>query len=151
MTNLNWSTMEYEEKERTPDWYWALGIIVLAGSVTSIILHDYFFAVLLILGGLCLAMFANKKPGVINYEMNAKGIQINTHLYEYKKIKSFFVQTEGKPMLFLRTSRLFVPMLSTSLDTVNPEIVKNYFLENNVPEEEMKEHYSEKIIERLGL
>ena len=100
MTNLNWSTMEYEYKERSTDWYWALGIIILAGSITSIILHNYFFAILLILGGGCIIMFSIKKPEMVIYELNEKGLKINNQLYEFIKIKSFFVRMDEKPVLF---------------------------------------------------
>lgn len=39
---IEWSALEYEDKERGSDWYFALGIIVVAGSVASIILEIIF-------------------------------------------------------------------------------------------------------------
>jgi len=151
MTNLKWSTMEYEEKERSTDWYWALGIIVVASSIASIIFHNYFFAILLILGGGCFIMFSIKKPEVINFEMNDKGIQINHSLYEYNNIRSFFVRDGEKPALFLKTKKVYTPFISASINSVSVESIRNNFLEKNVPEEEMKENLAEKLMERLGL
>jgi hypothetical protein len=57
---LSWSAPEYEEKERSRDWFWALGIIVATSSIAAIIFNDYFFAVLLILSGILLGFFAVK-------------------------------------------------------------------------------------------
>lgn len=151
MNSISWSAFEYEEKERTTDWFWALGIIVVAGSIASILFGDYFFAILLILGGISLGFFAVRKPELIHYELGERGLTIKNQLYPYKKIKSFFVRTETAPALFIKTSRLFMPIIVIYLDEVYPERVKAVFISKEVPEEEMKEHISEKIIERLDL
>jgi hypothetical protein len=45
---LSWSALEYEEKIRSSDWFWALGIIVVTSSVAAIIFGNYFFATLLV-------------------------------------------------------------------------------------------------------
>ncbi len=151
MEPLKWSAIEYEEKERGTDWYWALGIIVVAGSIASIIFGNYFFALLLVLGGFCFVMFSFKKPEMINYSLSEKGLQIKSQLYPYKNIKSFFVRTEHQPILLIKTAGIFMPILSVPLDGIYPEDVKEIMLHNEIPEEEMKEHFSEKIIDRLGL
>ena len=64
---LNWSALEYEEKTRSPDWFWALGIIVVTSSIAAIIFGNYFFATLLVLSGLLLGFFAVKKPDMVHY------------------------------------------------------------------------------------
>ena len=81
MENLNWSALEYEEKERSNDWFWAFGIIIVAGSIASIIFANYFFAILLIIGGILLAFFSIKKPENVSYELNEKAISfIQTYM-----------------------------------------------------------------------
>ena len=37
MEKLEWSALEYEEKERSRDWFWALGIIVATTKTTTAI------------------------------------------------------------------------------------------------------------------
>ena len=39
---LEWTALEYEEKERGNDWFWALGVIILASAITSFIYTNYF-------------------------------------------------------------------------------------------------------------
>ena len=151
MENLNWTAYEYEETKRSTDWFWALGIIVVCSSVASIIFGNYFLGILLILSGLSFAMLAIKKPEEIHYQLNKDGLQIKDQLYLYKEIKSFFVREIGKPVFFIKSNRIFLPMISIPLEGVSPRIVKNIMLAKNVPEEEMQEHFSEKIIESLGL
>jgi len=60
MEKLEWSALEYEERERGNDWFLALGIIVAASSVAATIYSNYFFATLLVLSGLLLGSFAIK-------------------------------------------------------------------------------------------
>ena len=148
--NIKWQALEHEDKEHSTDWFWALGVIVIAGSIAAIIFADYFFAMILVLGGIMLGYFATKKPEMVNYELNEKGLKINNELYPYKNMKSFWVQTEIKPILFLKLNRIIMHIISMPIEIQNAEETKTTMLENNITEEEMKEHVSEKIMETLG-
>ncbi|MFA6077182.1 MAG: hypothetical protein WC735_03875 [Candidatus Paceibacterota bacterium] len=150
MDKLEWSALEYEEKERSADWFWALGVIVVTSSVASIIYGNYFFATLLFISGLLLGFFAIKKPDLISYELNNQGLKIRNHLYLYENIKSFWVQTGVKPTLFIRSERVFMPAISMPIDDDKAEDIRSIMLFKNVSEEEMKEHPSSKIMESLG-
>jgi len=156
MEKLQWSALEYEEKERSVDWFWALGIIVVTSSVAAIIYGNYFFAVLLILSGVLLGFFAIKKPDVVRYELNNQGLKIRNQLYPYENIKSFWVQidptgeTKLKPILFIKSERVFMPIISIPIDQNMAEDIRSMMLSKNIPEEEMKEHPSLKIMESLG-
>ena len=148
---IEWTALEYEEKERGNDWFWALGIIIVASSVTSFIYENYFFGVFLILSGILLVTFAIKKPDLVFYELNEKGLKIRNRLYPYKNIKSFWVEKdEEKPTLFINTERMFMPIISMPIKENMAEEIRNLFLSADVKEEEMKEHASEKIMDSLG-
>ena len=148
---LEWTALEYEEKERGNDWFWALGIIVVAGSVASFIYGDFFFGLLLIIGGIMLVTFAIKKPDLVFYELNNKGLKIKNRLFPYENIKSFWVKKDPeKPVLFINSERLFMPIISMNIKINIAEEIRDFMLKAKVPEEEMKEHISEKIMESLG-
>ena len=156
---LSWTVLEYEEKDRSPDWFWALGIIVVTSSIAAIIFGNYFFAVLLILSGLLLGFFAIKKPDTVTYELNARGLKIRNRLYPYENIKSFWVQLDMKretnqeilkPILFIHSERVFMPILSIPIYEELAQDIHSIMLSQNVAEVEMKEHPSEKIMEVLG-
>jgi hypothetical protein len=155
MEKLQWSALEYEEKERSHDWFWALGIIVVTSSIAAIIYGNYFFAVLLILSGVLLGFFAIKKPDVVFYELNEKGLQAKNRLYPYDNIKSFWVQRtdeelKHRPTLFIKSQRVFMPVISIPIDMSLAAQIRSMMLQKNVTEEEMKEHVSEKIMDSLG-
>ena len=150
LKKLSWSAPEYEEREHSADWFWALGIIIIASSGASLIYENYFFAALLILSGVLLGFFAMKKPDMVEYELNEKGLKINNQLYAYDSIKAFFVKIENKPTLFIKSERMFMPVISIPIDNNMAEEIHTLFLEKNISEEEMREHPSEKIMEVLG-
>ena len=160
MQKLEWSALEYEEKERSQDWFWALGVIVVAGSLASIIYNNYFFAALIIISGILLGFFAVKKPEVISYELNDKGLKIRTRLYPYENIKSFWIQLsvptrepgekDLKPIFFIKSERLFMPIISIPIDNNFAEEIHFIMSEKSILEEEMTEHAFSQIMESLG-
>ncbi len=147
---LTWSELEYEDRERSRDWFWALGIIVVTSSVASIIFGDYFFAALLILSGVLLGFFAIRKPEMVEYELNGDGLKIANNIHLYKDIKSFWVQTKDKPLLFIHSDRIFMPVMVVPIQWNMAEDIHSIMLSQNILEKEMKEHPSEKIMEFLG-
>ena len=147
---ITWSALEYEEKEHNIDWFWALGVVVVAGSVTSIIFKNYFFAVLLVLGGVMMGFFSIKKPETISYELNDKGLKIKTRLYPYQNIRSFWVEREKEPKIFIHSKRIIMPVSSMPIDPSLSDKIRNKMLSNNVKEEKMTEHISEKIMDSIG-
>jgi hypothetical protein len=153
---LTWSAPEYEEKERSNDWFWALGVIVVTGSTASIIFGNYFFAVLLILSGLLLGFFAVKKPDMIAYELGPEGLRAKNRLYPYESIKAFWVQADFspapvlKPMLFIHSERAFLPIISLPIPLQMAQKIHEVFSAHEIAEVEMEEHISDKIMEALG-
>lgn len=163
MEKLEWSALEYEEKEQSPDWFWALGVIVVTSCATAIIYGNYFFAVLLLLGGVLLGFFARKKPDIVSYELNEKGLKIRDRLYPYENIKSFWVQRAHlqrtdipnveimvKPTLFFKSERFFMPIISVPIESNFTDEIRSIMILKKVEEEEMKDHPSLKIMEYLG-
>lgn len=157
---LVWSALEYEEHDRSPDWFWALGIIVVTSSIASIIFENYFFAVLLLLSGVLLGFFATKKPEMVTYELDEKGFKIHNQIYPYENIKSFYVQLDNtndannpaylKPLFFIHTERAFMPIITIPINEALANDIHSVMTTKNIKEEEMKEHASEKIMEALG-
>lgn len=147
---LEWSALEYEERERNSDWYWALGVVIVASSLASIIYNNYFFAALLVLSGILLGFFAIKKPDVVHYELSEQGLRIRSALYPYQNIKSFWVQVGSRPTLFIKSGRIFLPIISIPIPEEHAEEIHNIFVHQNIPEEEMHEHPAEKIMDALG-
>ncbi len=156
MDKLEWSALEYEDRERSSDWFLALGIIIVCSVIAAIIFGNYFFAALLFLSGVLLGFFAVKKPDTVFYELNSKGLKIRNQTFPYDSIKSFWVQVDSTgenklaPMLFIKTERMFMPIMGIPIEEAAAEDIRDIMLSKDVPEEEMAEHASQKIMEALG-
>lgn len=150
MDNLEWSAPEYMEKEHSQDWFWALGVIVVCGSIASMIYRDYFFAGLLVLGGILLGFFAIKKPEMVEYELSNRGLRIDKRVFPYDSLKSFYVRLHPEPTLLIHSQRFFMPVIAIPLGEEFAEEVREVMLAHNVPEEKLTEHSTEKIMDSLG-
>lgn len=156
MESIEWSALEYEEKNRERSWFWALGVIVCTSSAAAFLYGNYFFGSFLILGGGMLGYLAIRKPDLVFYKLSQKGFHIGNNLYPYENIRSFWVQREAhgalelRPLLFLHTERFFLPVVVAPIEDAMGDRIRDFLLDKNIAEEEMKEHISEKIMEALG-
>ena len=151
-TVLRWQAFEYIHREKTPDWYWAVGIIAVAIAVTAVLLSDVLFAILILLGAFSLALFAGREPLLVSFEINQKGIAINDLLYPYGTLDSFWVNdlpTEHTPKLLLKSKKVLVPHIVIPIENISPEEIRE-FLISKIKEEEQHEPPSQKLMEHLG-
>ena len=154
LEKLEWTALEYEEKEKSQDWFWALGITIFAASAAALIYGNYFFAALIVLGGVLLGFMAVKKPDTIHYELNHKGLKIESHIYLYENIKSFWIEMSEYPKLFIRTERVFMPVIAVPIGNIlgraSAEEIYESMIGQGIPEEEMREHPATHIMEFFG-
>ncbi len=148
-----WDGSEYDHLEKSVDWYWGLGIVVVTISVIAIISGNYLLAVLLILGGIMLGFYANDKPIPAHIELSERGIKINADLFIYASIKSFWVYKDhrNRDRLVIVTGGKILPI---RVVTLSPDIpatdVRNYLL-NFLAEKETKPSMIDLIAETVGL
>lgn len=147
-----WQALEYEHKEKTPDWYWAVGVIALSISIASIIYNNYLFAIFIILATITLIMFRLRKPEEFTVEINKKGVKIKDDFFPYKILKAFWIdQTDpSQKKLILHSEKPLMPMIILSVGDHMEEEIKIKLSEHQIKEEEMREPVSHKIMEYLG-
>ena len=148
-----WQTYAFQYKKKTADWFWAVGIICLAIAIISTIYGDPLFALFIIMVGGLLIMTGNKKPDVLEIKLNDKGIEINSILYPFQNIKTFWVEDNKNsfPKLILRIERVINPMMILPIETdyIEPNTIRDHLL-NFVPEDKAIEPISHKIMDYLG-
>lgn len=148
---ISWQALEYKQKEKTVDWYWAVGIISLAIVVISIFTHNIFFAVLVILSTGILLSFSINKPKNITITIDQKGISVNKEMYPFINLESFWVESvhaEDEKIL-LKSKKLMMPLITIPLEEHHHLDVREFLLQY-LKEEEMHEPLSNKIMEKLG-
>ncbi len=151
-TEFSWDTLEYEQREKSTDWYWALGILIVIGAVIAFITKNFLFGVLILLGGFLIGLFAGKENPAISVEISTRGIQINNQLMDYTIITAFWMyrNPSGIRKLILKTKRNFTPIISIPIpDDIKATDLRE-FLIKMVPEQEIQESAIDILMERIG-
>lgn len=151
MEPVRFKAHEYAHQPKRPDWFWALGIIAVAGAATSLIFGNFLFALLILVGAFVVSIFAHKQPAEFDFEISEKGISVGNNRYPYQTLESFWVSevNPDKPLLIVESKRLFMPHITIPLTTTNPKAVRT-FLAKHLKEEEHDNSLSEQIAEWLG-
>src|SRR3989344_4729669 len=128
---FRWSAYEHDHIVRGGDWYWALGIVAVSAAVTSILLDDFLFAILILLAALVLALASRTPPETATFEVSERGVRVNSTLHRYDEIISFWVEDElkGRPLLLIDTTKFLAPNLIIPIEHVDPHLVRGYLKE----------------------
>lgn len=149
---IAWQTEEYVHREKTPDWFWALGLIALASATVAVIYDNVLFAILIILASVLLGYYAARIPKIIEIAISNEGIKIKNFLYQYKKIKGFAIDehTMGNQLL-IESDRIIAPLISIPIpNSISTEEIVQ-ILETKIPhKEDMREHATHRIMEHIG-
>lgn len=151
-TLLSWSAPEYHHKERTIDWFWGLGIVVVAGSVASVLLGNFFFAIFIIISGGLLWHFSVTKPEVLSIDIKEDGIYVNKDFFRIDKIKGFDIHGEegAGGILILDIDRNFSPILTLPIDKGVSLGMLEQILVSSIERKEMQEPFTHAIMDKLG-
>lgn len=147
---FEWQAPEYEHYEKTPDWYWGLGVIAVALIAVALYLNNLLFVFVIIIGAFAIALYAVRKPETVALALTERGIKIGNQLYPYQTLKHFWVHEEGdRRALFVESAKPLVPLITIPLpDEITAERVRDMLLQF-LPEEEIVEPASHRIMELL--
>jgi hypothetical protein len=148
---LHWQTHEYEPRERSNDWFWAVGIITVAIVVTAIIFNNVLFALVMFLAGFSLSLYAARPPQIMDVVLDEIGVRVDRHFYPYRSLESFWVEEhDGLPRIFLKSQKLIMPYIIIPIsEEASLEKIKR-FLDRHLPEVFHSESMLEKMMERMG-
>lgn len=146
---LVWQAYEYAHREKSSDWFWALGIIAVGGAIAAIFLHNLLFALVILIAAVAIGLFAAREPDLVTFEISRRGVRIDDTLYPYQNLEGFWIadfSLEHIPRLLLKSKKMLAPILVIPLEDVEPEDVYAallYFL----PEEELHEPFAHHLME----
>ena len=150
---LEWEGREYDHNPKSADWYWALGIIAVAGVIASLLFSNYLLAILIIIATIAFALHAAKQPPTHRFQLVEEGIRIGEEFHPFDRMISFSVleDVEGEypPMVSIKTESWLSPHLIIPLVGVNPDAVYAYFLQH-VDENEHSHSFTDLVAAWLG-
>lgn len=149
---IHWQAYEYEPREQSGDWFWAVGIVTVAIAVTAIIFNDVLFAIIIILGGFALSLYAARPPHLIDIVVDDIGIRIDRSFYPYRTLESFWIEEQhGFPKILVKSQKLIMPYIVVPLNPEEQDAEDIHkILIRHLPEVFHSESVFEKVLERLG-
>lgn len=149
---VTWEAYDKQDKERKVDWFWALGIIGIAGSVLAFIFDNFLFGVFILLGITVLIFTVSQKKRKILYKIDHQGIHIGTEFVPYTKIVSFYLDETGEwGKILLHTKHPISPIVGIYYEDKNlGDDIYEILMENEMKEEYLVEPISHQIFEKLG-
>ena len=142
-----WRAFEHEHKDQSTDWYAAVAIITIAIMVASIMLGNILFAVVVLVATSALVLQGMRHPREIDFALTERGVQIETKLYPYSTLKSFWATEDA--LLIIRSEKTFMPHLVIPFHPEDEEVIRNILIQVMV-EEEQHESLAEILMHRLG-
>lgn len=150
---FEWEGREYEHSPKSADWYWALGIIAVAGGFASALFGNYLLAVLILAAAAALALHATKPPALHRFRLVERGLMIGEELHPFEHMTSFCtledIEGELPPLLSIKTESWLSPHLVIPLEGVDADAVYAYFLQH-VDESEHHHTFTDLVAAWLG-
>jgi predicted small secreted protein len=153
-TYYTWEAPEYEKKDTTPDWFWAVGIITVVICIFAILAKNYLLSVLIVLGVGCIMYLKIRSPKHITISITDRYIKIKEDERYYQDIQAFWIQIpkekNKKHQLLLTMKRNLTPLLVITLPPeINTENLRQYMLKH-IEEREMLNPPIYDMMEKLG-
>ena len=147
---ISWNAPEHYHVEKTPDWYWGVGIITLALAVVAFIFGNIITGIFVLVAAITLVLHASKPPRTIYHEVNDRGLVIHDTLYPFVSLESFWIPHDEFPSkIILKSRKTFMPFIIMLIDETDPEEIREVMLKY-IAETEHREHFLHHILERLG-
>lgn len=150
MDNINWQALEFHKHKKSPTWFAALWIVVGALVVVAVLTKSILMAILVILGGLVVSLFAIKDPREFTFVLNEKILAIDNTDYPLEDFASFWIfEEEEHNVLSLMPAKTFKTRLKIILPKEHTSNAR-LFLRAAVEEEEHQESLVEALADWLG-
>jgi len=148
---FEWENIEFKEKKRSNDWYWALGIIAVAGSIAAMIFSNFLFGIFILLATIILIFLSTQKEKKQTYRITTNSIILGDEHFLFSEIKAFWLDDSNDEFtLFLHTKNLFNPVLTVHFDSYEQGDIIYEALHKDIKEKYLREPISHMLMERLG-
>ena len=152
--HFEWEGMEYAFEEKGADWYWALGIIAVAGILACILFNNFILALVIAAGAVALGLQAARPPQMRHFEITDSGLVVDDKLYPYEDMLHFsvleYADPSLPPSLSIKTKRMLSPHILVPIIGHDPVEIYDLFIQL-VPEGKHDESVMDRLIDYLRI
>jgi hypothetical protein len=109
---VEWQSPEHNFDRKTPDWYWALGVIAVGSAVLAFYFHNWIFGIFITLAAFVIGILSYRDTRVVTIKISERGITFGEKLHPFKEYRSFWIEEDHVhgPRILLRTFSSFMPL-----------------------------------------
>lgn len=150
INKVEWKALEYNHKEHSVDWYWAVGLVTLVVCGIAIWTKNYVFGIFILIAGATLLLVNIRHPEQVDYSIESSGLTMGKDKYEWARIKGFDIKKgEDISKLLIETNKHFLPVYTIPIpNDLVPEVKES--LQKIIPLIELNESQSLIFMEKLG-
>ncbi len=147
---LSWTAPEFIYHAKTRAWFVSLWIIAAGFFLATILMKNYFFALLLPLASFLIYIHAQKRPRQITVKITNEGINLGKNFsLPHQEIISFWIFEEPEiRSLSLETKKFLQPKILILLGAQEPSSIRKALI-NFVKEKKQEEHLTDIIARKL--
>lgn len=147
---ISWQAKEYDFIPKANSWYWAVGVVAVGAAVAAIILADYLFAVIALLGGFSVMLLGSNPPKHHTYRLTDRGFMVGERLIPYRDMVAFAIHEGEEPTLNIETETL-MGIVSVPLAGVDRRVIEMELKNQNIEEVESLRSFVNAFASGMGL
>lgn len=147
---IAWIAPEFEYREKSKNWLLFAAVIAFALFLFALLTENILFALLVIIAFFALLSYGFKQPHEIKFAVTAKGVRIESTLYPYENLRSFwiFYQPPDIMILSIHSKKTVMPYIKIPLGNQNPVPVRRLLIKY-LPEKRQQESLIDHLSRRL--
>jgi len=132
---VSWRAAEYEMIPKNMAWFLIIGVIALALIVLALFQRNFFFAFFIFVATAMVFVFARRRPNVLDFEINDRGVQAGTMSWGWDAFADFSIHSRPGRLdeIILRKNTSFNPYVRFPADDQTAKKVR-LFIGERLPE-----------------
>lgn len=147
---IRWQAQEYPHSTKEKSWYWTIGIVAVAVAIAAIILKDYLFALIAVIGGFTVMLVGSARPPRHTYSLTENGFSIGREVIPYDKIKRFAISEDDPRHLTLETLTL-IGVIKAPLAGADFRAIRTELKNRDIQEEDRLDEFVDRLAKTIGL
>ena len=148
---IEWEAPEYDHFEKDANWFWTIGGAALGLVLIAILLKNFLFAIIILLGAFTVMLYGARLPSLIYFALTPKGLRVKDRLYPYNYLRSFWISDEhAKRKIIIESDRLLLPHLIILLPPEIDDVEAREYLLQYLPEVQHEESLIDLLTDYLG-
>lgn len=123
---LKWSCSEFEYQEKNNTWFLAVIAATIIIGLFALWQGNFLFLIFAIIAALMVIVWSQKKPKIINFMLDDRGLWIEDVFYSYNKFDSFAIKPGS---LMFKHKERFKPYLIISFNKNDLEGIRKHLLD----------------------